>query len=216
MTADRTAFLDRDDARRLLAAVAALLYERRHTELQGGNVSLRMGDEIVITPTRASDRWGWRLAPEETLVMDLDGAVLAGDATKVSRETTLHLWLYRDFPEVGSVFHLHQAEALGAVAAGRWPAGVVTRSAEPYGVPLVVLESGLPAQTEAHDGRVAALLAQVPRADGAISMSPGHGLVSVARDVETNIRTVEVFRQRLRLERLRARLRSAAAAGGAK
>jgi ribulose-5-phosphate 4-epimerase/fuculose-1-phosphate aldolase len=216
MTADPTTSLDRDAARRLLAATAALLYERRHTELQGGNMSLRTGAEVVITPTRASDRWGWRLAPDETLVMDLDGAVLGGDPAKVSRETTLHLWLYRDFPEVGSVFHLHQAEALGAVAAGRWPSGVVTRSAEPYGAPLVVLEAGLPAQTEAHDSRVAALLAEVPRADGAISMSPGHALVSVARDVATNIRTVEVFRQRLRLERLRARLRSAAATGGAK
>ena len=216
MTIDATPALARDDARRLLAAVAALLYERGHTELQGGNMSLRAGDEVVITPTRASDRWGWRLAPAETLVMDLDANVLAGDPTKVSRETTLHLWLYRDFPEVGSVFHLHQAEALGAVAAGRWPAGVVSRTAEPYGAPLVVLEADLPAQTEAHDGRVAALLGEVPRADGAVSMSPGHALVSVARDVATNIRTVEVFRQRLRLEVLRARLRSGVAAGGAR
>jgi L-fuculose-phosphate aldolase len=197
-------------ARLLLVRVAELLYERRLTELQGGNMSVRVGDAVVITPTRASDVQGWRLAPEDTLVLDRSGGVLAGDPGRLSRETSLHLRLYAAFADVGSVFHLHLPEALGAAASGRWPTGIVTASPDRYGVALCLLETGLPAQTPEHDGRVAELLSAVPRAGGAISISPGHGVISVARDTATNVRAADVFRQNLEFERVRDRLRRAA------
>lgn len=201
----------RATARTILARVAYLLYDRRLTELQGGNMSMRVGDEVVITPTKASENDGWRLAPEDTVVHDLAGGVLAGDPARVSRETALHLRLYRAFDDVGSVFHLHLPEALGAAAAGRWAPGIVTSSLDEFGVALCLLEPGLPAQTEAHDSRVEALLGSVPRAPGAVSISPGHGVVSVARDLAANVRAVDVLRQRLDEERLRGRLRIARA-----
>jgi ribulose-5-phosphate 4-epimerase/fuculose-1-phosphate aldolase len=200
---------DYAQGRAVLARVAGMLYERRMTELQGGNMSLRLGDAAVVTPTKVSENTGWRMAPEDTLVQDLDGQVLIGDPAMVSREIRLHLRLYRAYPELGSVFHLHLAESLGAVAAGRWGPGVVTTTTDPYGAAVVVLEADLPAQTEPHDARVVELLGQVERADGALSISPGHGIFSVARDVATNIRAADVFRQRLELERLRGRLRDA-------
>jgi L-fuculose-phosphate aldolase len=196
-------------SRKILVRIAALLYDRRLTELQGGNMSLREGDVAVLTPTKASENDGWRLSPEDVLVQDLSGRVVLGDPARLSRETALHLRLYRAFADIGSVFHLHLPEALGAVAAGRWAPGVVTASPDEFGAALVLLEPGLPAQTEAHDGRVVELLAEVARAGGAISISPGHGVFSVARDVPTNVRAADVFRQRMEYERLRGRLRSA-------
>jgi L-fuculose-phosphate aldolase len=198
---------DYAQGREVLARVAGMLYERRMTELQGGNMSLRVGDAAVVTPTKVSENTGWRMDAGEILVQDLDGAVLIGDPAMVSREIRLHLRLYRAYPELGSVFHLHLAEALGAVASGRWGPGVVTTTTVPFGAAVVVLEADLPAQTEPHDARVVELLGQVERADGALSISPGHGIFSVARDVATNIRAADVFRQRLELERLRGRLR---------
>jgi L-fuculose-phosphate aldolase len=209
LTADTVTEQGYAASRRLLARVAGLLYDRRLTELQGGNMSLRVGDAAVLTPTRASDAYGWRLAAEDTLVQDLSGRVLLGDPTRVSRETALHLRLYRAFADVGSVLHLHLPEALGAAAAGRWAPGVVTATPDEFGAALVVLEAGLPAQTEPHDRRVIELLAQVSRTEGAISISPGHGVFCVARDTATNVRAADVFRQRLDHERLRGRLRSA-------
>jgi L-fuculose-phosphate aldolase len=198
---------DYAQGREVLARVAGMLYERRMTELQGGNMSLRVGDAAVVTPTKVSENTGWRMDAADMLVQDLDGAVLIGDPAMVSREIRLHLRLYRAYPELGSVFHLHLAEALGAVASGRWGPGVVTTTTVPFGAAVVVLEADLPAQTEPHDARVVELLGQVERADGALSISPGHGIFSVARDVATNIRAADVFRQRLELERLRGRLR---------
>jgi L-fuculose-phosphate aldolase len=85
---------DYAQGREVLARVAGMLYERRMTELQGGNMSLRLGDAAVVTPTKVSENTGWRMAPEDTLVQDLDGEVLFGDPAMVSREIRLHLRLY--------------------------------------------------------------------------------------------------------------------------
>jgi ribulose-5-phosphate 4-epimerase/fuculose-1-phosphate aldolase len=198
----------RDAARRLVARVAFLLYDRRLTELQGGNMSVRAGrDEVAITPTLASENNGWRLVPEDCVIHDLEGGVRAGDPKRVSRETELHLRLYRAFADVGSVFHLHVPEALAAAV--RWSPGVVAATDEPFGAPLCLLEPGLAAQTEPHNARVEELLGQVPRTGGAISISPTHGIISVAPDVASNVRTVDLLRQRLEHERVRARLRLA-------
>lgn len=192
--------------RRLLARVAELLYERRLTELQGGNMSMRVGDAVVMTPTKASENTGWRLEPEELLVQDLAGEVLVGDPAHISREIRIHLRLYRAFADIGSVFHLHLPEAIAA-AAGRWPPGVVAATSELYGAAVVVLERDLRAQTEPHDARATELLGRVSRPDGAIAVGSMHGTFGVARDVFTNIRAADVLRQRLESERLRAGLR---------
>lgn len=198
-------------ARALVARLAFLLYDRGLTELQGGNMSVRVGDEAVTTPTMASERDGWRLSPDDMVVHAFDGSVTGGEPARVSRETGLHLRLYRAYPDVGCVLHLHLPEALAAAV--RWSPGVVEATADRFGCPVVLLETGLPAQTEPHDSRVEALLGQVPRADGAISISPGHGIIAVARDAATNVRAAERLRLRLEHERVRARLRRAREAG---
>jgi L-fuculose-phosphate aldolase len=203
-----------DDGRRLLARVAGVLYERRLTELVGGNMSLRVGDAVVMTPTKASENEGWRLDAADTLVQHLDGELLIGEESMISREIRIHLRLYRTFPEVGCVFHLHMPEAIAA-AAGRWVPGVVAETTDPYGAAVVVLERDLRAQTEPHDARVVELLGQVSRTEGAIAIGSMHGTFGVARDLCTNVRAADVFRQRLEAELLRARLRRARLEGGA-
>lgn len=203
-----------ESARRLLARTAALLFERRMTELQGGNMSVRVGDAVVMTPTKASENTGWRLRPEELLVQGLDGEMRFGDAARISREIRIHMRLYRTFPDVGCVFHLHLPEAIAA-AAGRWQPGVVAATTDPYGAAVVVLERDLRAQTEPHDARATELLGQVQREDGAIAIGSMHGTFGVARDLPTNLRAADVLRQRLELQRVRRRLRTLTRVGGA-
>lgn len=203
-----------EDGRRVLARVAGVLYERRLTELVGGNMSLRLGDAVIMTPTKASENQGWRLHPADILVQRLDGEMLVGDAAMISREVRIHMRLYRTYPEVGCVFHLHMPEAIAA-AVGRWQPGVVAGTTEPYGAAVVVLERDLRAQTEPHDARAVELLGQVSRPDGAIAIGSMHGTFGVARDLATNVRAADVFRQRLEAEVVRARLRRARAGGTA-
>jgi ribulose-5-phosphate 4-epimerase/fuculose-1-phosphate aldolase len=203
---------DYEDGRRLIARVAGLLYERRLTELVGGNMSLRVGDTVVMTPTKASEETGWRLAAEDTLVQRLDGELLVGEASRISREIGIHMRLYRTFPEVGCVFHLHLPEAIAAAEA-RWQPGVVAATTDPHGAAVVVLERHLRAQTEPHDARAVELLGEVERADGAVAIGSMHGTFGVARDLPTNVRAADVLRQRLEADRLCARLRGLRAWG---
>lgn len=203
-----------EDGRRLLARVAGLLYERRLTELVGGNMSLRVGDAVVMTPTKASENTGWRLTAEDTLVQRLDGELLVGEEATISREIRIHMRLYHTFPEVGCVFHLHLPEAIAAAEA-RWPPGVVAATTDPFGAAVVVLERHLRAQTEPHDARAVELLGQVERAEGAIAIGSMHGTFGVARDLPTNVRAADVLRQRLDDDRIRARLRGLRVGGAA-
>ena len=205
---------DYEDGRRLIARVAGLLYERRLTELVGGNMSLRVGDAVVMTPTKASENTGWRLDPADTLVQRLDGELLVGEEARISREIRIHMRLYRTFPEVGCVFHLHLPEAIAAAEA-RWQPGVVAATTDPYGAAVVVLERHLRAQTEPHDARAVELLGKVERAEGAIAIGAMHGTFGVACDLPTNVRAADVLRQRLEDDRIRARLRTLRAGGAA-
>lgn len=201
----------RERARGLLTRLAYFLYQRRHTELCGGNVSLRFGDEVAMTPTKASEHYGWRLGVEDTLVLGLDGEVRAGDPALLSRETEFHLRVYRRLPDIGSVFHLHLVHAIATASTDRWQEGVIDKTPERFGTALCLLESHYDGQTEEHDARIEELMACVSRERGVVVMAPGHGVFSAAPDSVSNIRAVEVFRHRLRVAHLRGRI---AAIGG--
>jgi L-fuculose-phosphate aldolase len=93
------------DACRALAA-AGLVRET------SGNVSVRDGDRIAITPT------GGRLAEladDDVVVIDLDGNLVEGELAPTS-ELDLHLGVYRRY-DAGAVVHTHApvATALACV-----------------------------------------------------------------------------------------------------
>ena len=67
-----------------------------------GNVSVRDGDEIIITPS--SEPYDL-IAPEDLCVVDIDGKQLAGRC-RPSTETPLHTAVYRG-TDAGAVVHTH-------------------------------------------------------------------------------------------------------------
>ena len=67
-----------------------------------GNVSLRAGDLVAVTPTGARLD---AIAPDEVAVVDLDGEQVDGDLVPTS-ELGLHLGVYRRY-EAGAVVHTH-------------------------------------------------------------------------------------------------------------
>jgi L-fuculose-phosphate aldolase len=78
-----------------------------------GNVSVRSGEGVAITPTGC--RFA-ELAPEEVTVVDLDGRVTDGALAPTS-EIALHLGVYRAIEHAGAVVHTHapMATALSCV-----------------------------------------------------------------------------------------------------
>ncbi len=97
-----------DDATRAsLVELGAALYDRGLTPGRTGNLSVREGDEVLITPTNVSMG---RLDPERLSVCSLDGEHLAGD--RPSKELVLHRALYRHHPDCTAVAHLHSTHAV--------------------------------------------------------------------------------------------------------
>lgn len=75
--------------------------------LTWGNVSGRSDDLVAIKPSGVpySD-----MTPDDIVVLDIEGEIVEGDL-RPSTDTETHLELYRAFPGVGGVVHVHSTYA---------------------------------------------------------------------------------------------------------
>lgn len=134
-----------ESARELLCRVCSLLYQRGYVASNDGNVSLRLENgQILITPSGVSKG---RLTPEMLVLCNLEGKVLSGNRHP-SSETSMHLLLYRERPDVGGVVHAHPAVAT-AFAACHLPLDTpyLTESVSGLG-PIPVAPYALPSTPE--------------------------------------------------------------------
>jgi L-ribulose-5-phosphate 4-epimerase len=85
----------------------------RLISLSGGNVSMRIGEHILVTPSGMSYE---TLEPQDVVVMDPKGKVIEGERHP-SVDTVALLHIYTNMPEVNAVIHTHQpyATAVGLV-----------------------------------------------------------------------------------------------------
>ncbi len=101
----------------------------------GGNVSGRVpgADLFVIKPSGVSYD---DLGPENMIVCDLDGVVVAGTPgsdRSPSSDTAAHAYVYRNMPEVGGVVHTHSPYATAWAARGEAIPCVITAMADEFG-----------------------------------------------------------------------------------
>ncbi|MDN5768398.1 MAG: class II aldolase/adducin family protein [Humibacillus sp.] len=90
-----------------IVALGRALYDRGITPGRTGNLSVRVGGNVLLTPTGVSLG---RLDVEGLSLVSLDGTHLQGGAP--TKESALHLALYERFPEVGAVAHGHTTHAV--------------------------------------------------------------------------------------------------------
>jgi 3-dehydro-4-phosphotetronate decarboxylase len=90
------------DLRNQICEYGASMFDRGLTGGSSGNISVRIGDEILITPTNSSLG---RLDPDRISKVRLDGELLSGD--KPSKETFLHLAMYGSRASDKAIVHLH-------------------------------------------------------------------------------------------------------------
>jgi L-fuculose-phosphate aldolase len=159
-----------------------LMFERRLSDLSGGNISARQGDYIYITPRYAGSRQGWQLDPSDILVGPLQGDELLNHP-RISREAKVHLAIYRAYPEVGAVIHAHPFHVLAFAAAGR-PIVPVLESAQKFGV--IPVTPFAPAHSQEIAGHVVAALAGKEaniHKQAAAAIVPTHGIVVAGKDL---------------------------------
>jgi L-fuculose-phosphate aldolase len=114
--------------RREMAAVSRQIFARNLTSATSGNISARVPGHPEQVLIKASGRSFGDAEPEDFILVDLEGNILAGSG-KPSKEIRFHLGIMKARPEVGAVFHGHSAYATAYVAArGELP--VVTAAAE--------------------------------------------------------------------------------------
>lgn len=68
-----------------------------------GNVSVRIGDEIILTPSRVDYK---KMKTEDMVTIDLDGNVTDGFRSPTT-EKEVHRLIYRARPDVGAIVHFH-------------------------------------------------------------------------------------------------------------
>ena len=78
------------------------LYDRGYAHGSSGNLSMRIDDAILITPTGSSLG---RLDPLRLAKLAADGTSLSGDPP--SKEAFLHLAMYSQRPRARAIVHLH-------------------------------------------------------------------------------------------------------------
>jgi ribulose-5-phosphate 4-epimerase/fuculose-1-phosphate aldolase len=113
--------MDEQDLREALCEHGRLLFGRGFSVGSAGNVSVRLPDGYLITPTNSCLG---RLKPERISRLDAAWRHVAGD--KPSKEVFMHRAVLEARPEAGAVVHLHSthATAIGCLAAPGEPAPI--------------------------------------------------------------------------------------------
>lgn len=100
-----------EQAAHRLTSVAQLAYQLGLART-GGNFSVRIGGEMLISPTGGAADYLGRLLPEQLCSVELvSGAIASGPPA--SRETDVHLLIYRRYPSMGGIVHAHPPMLLG-------------------------------------------------------------------------------------------------------
>jgi ribulose-5-phosphate 4-epimerase/fuculose-1-phosphate aldolase len=94
------------ELRAAMVALAASLFARGFSVGSAGNISARLQDGYLITPTNSSLG---RLEADRLAKLDLEFRPIGGD--KPSKEVFMHRAFYKVRPDCGAVVHLHSTMA---------------------------------------------------------------------------------------------------------
>lgn len=178
-------------ARTHIAETGKRLFDRHLLDLAGGNLSVRVGDEVCITPRYSGPNYHWNLTPDDVMVVTLDGQILLG-AGQLSRESKVHLRLHRDYRTHGeAVVHAHSRNVMVFASMAR-PIPPVLEATRKFGE--IKVTTFAPSHTdELADYISAGIKGQEKRIEGhaAAVLAPYHGIFCMGRDLNLAADAVE-------------------------
>ena len=95
-------------ARDNIARMAKSIFDRGLTFGSSGNISVRLDDGWLMTPTGSTMG---NIDPARISKLDEAGQHVSGD--KPTKETFLHVAMYEERPQTGAVVHLHSTHSVG-------------------------------------------------------------------------------------------------------
>jgi len=110
-----------------ICRVGRSLFERGYVHATAGNISVRLDDGYLITPT---DACLGHLAPERLARIDSRGAQTGG--ARASKTLTLHRRIYESEPAARCVIHTHSTHLVALTLAGVWSEADILPPLTPY------------------------------------------------------------------------------------
>ena len=170
-----------------IVEVGRRLHERGYVASNDGNISVRLGDErLLTTPTGVSKGF---MTPDMMVMTDMRGTKLAGDR-KASSELLMHLAVYEHRREIRAVVHAHPPAATGFAVAGiPLDRAVLAEVIATLGS-IPIAEYGTPSTAELAD----AVRKYITTYDGLLLAN--HGALTIARELFAayyRMETVEHF-----------------------
>ncbi|MBA6440470.1 class II aldolase/adducin family protein [Streptomyces sp. GMR22] len=116
-----------DEARDEIVRVGTSLFNRGYVHASAGNISARIGDGHLITPTDAALGF---LERDRLALVDAQGEQRAGD--RASKTLTLHRRIYAADPTARFIVHTHSTHLVALTLAGVWSQDDVLPPITPY------------------------------------------------------------------------------------
>ena len=110
-----------------ICRVGRSLFERGYVHATAGNISVRLDDGFVITPT---DACLGTLDPARLARLDADGVQTGGD--RASKTLELHRRIYGAAPDARCVIHTHSTHLVALTLQGAWSVDDVVPPITPY------------------------------------------------------------------------------------
>jgi ribulose-5-phosphate 4-epimerase/fuculose-1-phosphate aldolase len=107
--------MDEARLREEICRVGASLFARGYVHSTAGNISARVADGFLVTPTDACLGF---LDPARLAKLDAAGAQRSGD--RASKTIALHRRIYECDPSAGCVIHTHSTHLVAVTLAGAW------------------------------------------------------------------------------------------------
>ncbi|MBG0850418.1 aldolase [Streptomyces spinoverrucosus] len=116
-----------EHARHEIVRVGTSLFTRGYVHASAGNISAKVGDSHLITPTDAALGF---LEPDRLALVDARGEQTTGD--RASKTLTLHRRIYEADPTARYVVHTHSTHLVALTLAGVWSPDDVLPPITPY------------------------------------------------------------------------------------
>ncbi len=184
--------------RQEIVRVCRMLHQKNYLAATDGNVSVRLGDQVLLTPSGVNKGM---LEEDQVISVDLEGRLLAGTGRPTS-ELRMHLLVYELRPDVGAVVHAHLPYATACTLAG-------ISLLEPILPEVVITLKGIPTAAYATPGteEVPKAIRDLIQEFDAILLSR-HGAMTVGREVMDAYNKMEKLEHTARVV-LAARLQGA-------
>jgi 3-dehydro-4-phosphotetronate decarboxylase len=183
---------DESKVREQIAAVGRSLYGRGLSPGSSGNISVRLADGWLLTPTNSCLG---ELDPSSLSKLDWNGNLISG--AKPSKEYFLHLAMYLNRPQSGAIVHLHSSFA----AAVSCLEGLDPTSCIPPITPYFVMRVGklpLIPYFRPGDKSLAGEIAKLAGKHAAVLLA-NHGPVVSGRDLDSAMYAAEELEETSKL-----------------